>query len=228
MKKIISTPLQMAQLSATEKDDEWKVSGYATVFGNENCYGFKIEKGAYADLVKQGVQPPIFFNHKSYAVPLGKWTKIAEDDVGLWVEGVLTKGVSDANDVYHAIKAATVDGLSVSIGWSSKDTSVDDNEVLSINKISSLYEISIVTVPADSKAHIVECLSADEIDDAINEIQTVRDLEAFLRENAQLSKRQAGCLVSKAKAAIALVGRDDQSKELAALFDRINSGISTL
>lgn len=231
-KKIISTPLQFARLSAGDVDDQWKISGYATIFDNKNYYGFKISKGAYSDVIALGAQPPIFFNHQSNSVPIGKWTTLREDDIGLYVEGTLTKGVSNASDVYNAIQAGTVEGLSVGIGWKSKDTEEDEDGTLAIQKISSLYEISVVTYPADGKAHIIQCLSADEIDDQIEKIETLRDLEAFIRESAQLSKRQSGWLMSKAKAVIASeTSRDDSLKaqaELTAMFNRIKSGVSYL
>ena len=67
-KKIISTPLQFAQLSAGEDGDQWKVSGYATVFDNKNCYGFKIAQGAYAELIKKGVQPHFLQSSKLLCV----------------------------------------------------------------------------------------------------------------------------------------------------------------
>lgn len=233
MKKIISTPLQFAQLSADLDGDQWKISGYATVFDNKNYYGFKIAKGAYSELIKKGVQPPIFFNHQSSSVPIGKWTNLIEDEIGLRVEGLLTRGVSTASDVYHAVQAGTVTGLSVGIGWKGSDVKENDDGTFTVLKISSLHEISVVTYPADGKAHIVECLSADEIDEQIEKIETLRDLEAFIRETSQLSKRQSGWLMSKAKAVIASdTSRDDllkaREKELTAMFSRIESGISNL
>ena len=51
---------------------------------------------------------------------IGKWTTLKEDKIGLYVEGFLTKGVSTASDVYHAVQAGTIDGLSVGIGWKRK------------------------------------------------------------------------------------------------------------
>ena len=90
-----------------------------------------------------------------------------------------------------------------------------------------------MTYPADGKARVLQCLSADEIDEQIEKIETLRDLEAFIRETSQLSKRQSGWLMSKAKAVIASdTSRDDllkaKEKELAAMFNRIQSGISNL
>ena len=231
-KKQLSTPLKFAQLQAVDGEgDEWKISGYATIYDNVNCYGFKIAHGAYSKLIAGGVQPKMFFNHRSLSVPIGKWTKLEEDALGLKVEGVLTKGVSMASDVYHALKAGTLDGLSVSISWDSDHEVEEESGELSVNEIAGLYEISVVNEPADDKARITQTLSADEIDDRIEHIESVRDFEAFLRDAANLSKRQSGWLTSKAKAVIALDKERDvspEAQELTALFKKINSDLKNL
>lgn len=214
--------MKVAQLTASKSDDEWIVEGYATVFGNVNCYDFCIAKGAYAELIEKGVTPPMFFNHDSFDLPIGKWTKLEEDDVGLKVTGVLTKGLSRASDVYAALKAGTIDGLSVGFMYDPQDVTVLDDDIISINKISDLVEISVCTFPADRKARVSEVLSADQIDEKIETLQSLRDLEGFFKELG-LSKRQAGCLTHKAKVAVACaVQRDAEAKEREALSDALN------
>ena len=127
------------------------------------------------------------------------------------------------------MKAGTVDGLSVSISWHGADEQ-DNGGLTEILQIASLSEISVVTQPADGKARISQCLSADEVDEKIEQIETIRDFESFLREAAQLSKRQSGWLLSKAKAVIASDSQRDsglkaQHDELAAILGRINNGL---
>lgn len=213
-KQNFSLSLSAAEIDLAGGEHEWRVNGYATKFGNANCYGFKIAQGAYADLIASGVKPLMFFNHDAGSVPIGRWDSLEENARGLKVSGVLTQGVSLASDVYAALRAGTVDGLSVSIGWNSEDESEEDG-ILTLSKISALDEISIVTFPADSKARVSQVLSADDIDERIESLATVRDLEAFLKEVAHLSKRQSGWLLSKAKACFAAdTRRDDEQKAL--------------
>lgn len=213
-KQNLSLSLSAAEIDLAGGEHEWRVNGYATKFGNANCYGFRIAQGAYADLIASGVKPLMFFNHNSWSVPIGRWDSLEENARGLKVSGVLTQGVSLASDVYAALRAGTVDGLSVSIGWNSEDESEEDG-ILTLSKISALDEISIVTFPADSKARVSQVLSADDIDERIESLATVRDLETFLKEVAHLSKRQSGWLLSKAKACFAAdTRRDDEQKAL--------------
>lgn len=230
--KQVTTSLKLCQLQAMEEDGEWKISGYATVFGNRNSYGFQIRKGAYSKVLAEGVNPKMFFNHDSWNLPIGKWTDLKEDEIGLKVEGVLTKGVSKAEDIYHAVKAGTVDGLSVGIGWKAADEVELDDGTVEVTMISRLSEISVVTYPSDGKARVTQVLSADEVDEKIESLQSVRDLENFFHDEFQLSKRQSGWLLSKAKACFAAEkNRDDSQKaqkELAAVFDRLSIGIDKL
>lgn len=224
-KQLVNIALADVELSLDDSH-EWRVKGYATRFGNVNCYGFKILTGAYQDVIASGAKPKMFFNHDSFAVPIGYWDKLEENAVGLKVEGVLTQGVSMAKDVYAALRAGTVDGLSVSIGFSEEDCDFDDKGVMSLSKVLKLDEISIVTAPADSKARVTQTLSADEIDSRIESLETVCDLEAFFKDVGNLSRRQSGWLLSKAKACFAAdTRRDDALKaqtKLQAIFERIN------
>lgn len=230
--KQITTSLKFCQLQAREENGEWKISGYATVFGNKNSYGFQIRKGAYSKVLAEGVNPKMFFNHNSWDLPIGKWTDLKEDDIGLKVEGVLTKGVSKAEDIYHAVKAGTVDGLSVGISWRAADEVELDDGTIELSMIARLSEISVVTYPADGKARVNQVLSSDEVDEKIESLQSVRDLENFFHDEFQLSKRQSGWLLSKAKACFAAEkSRDDSQKaqkELAAVLGRLSVEIDKL
>ena len=227
--KIVSISLAEAELQSLSEGG-WRVRGYATKFNNINSYGFKINAGAYSELLQSGIKPKMFFNHESFGVPIGVWEKLEENAVGLKVEGVLTQGVSLASDVHAALQAGTVDGLSVSISWMDEDQEVDEKGVMSLARIRRLDEISIVTFPSDSKARVTQALSVDEVDDAIEGIQTVRDLETFFKTTG-FSKRQSGWLLSKAKAAFAADTKRDVSpeaqKELAAIMARISAGLTT-
>lgn len=227
-RKLLSLSMNEVKLSVDD-NDEWRLTGYATIFNNPNVYGFMIAPGAYKGVLESGVKPKMFFNHSKFGVPIGVWDSLEETEEGLLVSGTLTKGVRLASDVHAALKAQTVDGLSVAIGWEDEDEVVASSGIVILNTIRKLYEISVVTYPADEKARISEALSADEIDEQIDQIVTLRDFETFTRNAMGLSKRQSGWLLSKAKAAFASeTRRDAGTKELdalAAIFDRVKSGL---
>jgi len=65
--------------------------GYASVFNNTDSDGDIILPGAFKNaLTSQSRKVAMFFNHKTWELPVGKWDSLAEDDKGLYVRGQLT------------------------------------------------------------------------------------------------------------------------------------------
>lgn len=175
--------------------DTGRFAGYASVFGGVDSYGDTIIRGAYESTLRANGKPKMFFNHDSYALPLGKWLAAKEDDHGLFVEGELTDGNPQSDAVRAALKHGTVDGLS--IGYYLKKGDFDETEEgRVIRKVSRLVEVSVVTFPADEAARVdLASVKSEDIDG----IETVRDFERFLRDAGGLSKGLATALVSRAR-----------------------------
>lgn len=185
--------------------------GYASKFNGVDSYGDMIMPGAYKGALKAckdaGRNPKMFFNHRSYDLPVGKWTSLKEDTVGLVVAGTLTKGMSLVEDIKLAMANETMDGLSVGIGLKATDYNwVDDEDkelrdkgvYRVIKNVSLLREISLVTFPADDKGRV----DMDSIKSELLEVASLADLEQFLREAGHFSKSAATAVVSRAKAII--------------------------
>lgn len=192
--------LKLDNVSMKLDGETGRFAGYASVFGGVDSYGDTIIRGAYASTLRQNGKPKMFFNHDSWSMPIGKWTKASEDDHGLYVEGELTIGNSKSDDVLAALKHGTLDGLS--IGYYLKKGDYEETEAgRVINKVSNLVEISVVTFPADSAARVdLSSVKSDELLlDHVNELETVRDFERFLRDAGGLSKGLTMALVSRAK-----------------------------
>jgi HK97 family phage prohead protease len=175
--------------------DSWKFSGYASKFGGVDSYGDTILKGAFAETLSKSM-PKMFYQH-DWNVPVGKWLSAREDDVGLFMEGELTKGHSRAADAYASMKHGTLDGLSIG-GYLKKGDFEDSDRGRTITKWSSLVEVSAVVFPADGAARI-ETVKSGELLEAINEIDTIREFERFLRDASGLSKSAAVALTARAK-----------------------------
>lgn len=203
-----------------EGDDSTFV-GYASTFGNVDSYGDTILKGAYADTLKQNGLPKMFFNHDSYAVPIGKWVKAEEDDYGLLLTGEFTPGNSLADEVRAALKHGTVD--SMSIGYSLKKGDFDETtEGRTIKKVARLAETSIVTFPADKFAK-VDLSSVKSFAEEIAQLETIRDFEYFLRDAGGFSKGAAQALTARVKT---LFGQRDaggqlEAREKAEILERL-------
>lgn len=175
------------------------VAGYASKFGGIDSYDDTIEPTAYDAVVAAGKLPKMLFNHQAWEVPVGRWTSWKVDDIGLYVEGLLNLELDRAQDIHKALKFGSLDGLSVSIYMNGEDFEFDDAGVRHIKNVQDMREISLCTFPADKNARIITFKTAD---DELAEIQTVRDLENYLRD-AGLPAKDAKALISTSKRVIA-------------------------
>lgn len=214
--------LALADAQFKLEGDGGTFSGYASTFGNVDSYGDTIVKGAYAETLKVNGLPKMFFNHNSYAVPIGKWVKAVEDDYGLLLTGEFTPGNVQAQEVRAALKHGTLD--SMSIGYSL--TKGDYDETTSgrtIKKVTRLAETSIVTFPADKFARVdLASVKSMDFETLLPECKTARDIERLLRD-AGLGKWESMAVISRAKAIF--TGRDAQgdteAKTMTTILERL-------
>lgn len=199
--------------------DSGRFSGYASKWGGVDSYGDTILRGAFAETI--GKKTPKMFYQHDWNMPIGKWVTIREDETGLFVEGELTPNLSRAADVRAAMKHGTLDGLSIG-GFLRKGDYEETETGRTIHKWSDLWEVSAVVFPADGSARIDNVKSSDLIE-AINEIDTIREFERFLRDAGNLSKSAAVALTARAKQVFQAEG-DPGAEEKAAkeLKDRID------
>ncbi len=190
--------------------DNSSFTGYASTFGNVDSGGDTILKGAYTDTLKQNGLPKMFFNHDSYAVPIGKWTKAVEDNYGLLLTGEFTPGNTLAEQVKAALKHGTVD--SMSIGYALKAGDFQETATgRIIKKVARLAETSIVTFPMDKLAK-VDLASVKSFTDELDQVTTIRDFEYFLRDAGNFSKGAAQALTARAKVLFSLRDAGDDAK----------------
>lgn len=174
------------------------ITGYASVFGGEDSYGDTIHPGAFKEALKKYEAPKMFFNHSSDDIPIGKWVSVEEDEKGLKVVGEIGTANPKCEGILTALKEGLIDGLSIGFSISRNGFDYkDDDYGRDIKQIARLYEISVVTFPADSAARISEVRNED-IKSQIKEVKTERDLEHVLRDLG-LSKSEAQALWAKAK-----------------------------
>ena len=160
-----------------------KFSGYASVFDGLDSYGDTIKAGAYKATLEDRNRPiQLRWNH--YGPVIGKFTEIYEDEIGLHVEGELTKGHTAAEDTAALLRHGAISGLS--IGYIVKD--FEQNGVVRELKEIELIEISVVESPADNAAHITTIKSAAKL----------KDIEAVLRQKG-FSQTEATEIVATVK-----------------------------
>ncbi|MEY5100383.1 MAG: hypothetical protein RJA36_3102 [Pseudomonadota bacterium] len=175
--------------------DDGTIEGYGSVFGVRDQYDDVIASGAFVDSLKQhkaaGTLPAMLWQHDA-GTPIGVWTDMAEDSKGLRVKGQLALETVKGKEAHALLKLGAINGLS--IGFMSKQWAYDrETDVRTLTEI-DLWEVSLVTFPANEKARITGVKAAD-----LAGIQTIRQAEQALRD--------AGLSADTAKALIAEVRR---------------------
>lgn len=127
--------------------------GYASVWNEPDSYGDTIKKGAFTKTLRETKStggPAMLWDHNS-SQPIGVWTSLVEDDRGLRVEGRLVTKSAKGADAYELLKDGAIRGLS--IGFRAKKSERGPNGGRILTDI-ELVEISLVTMPAASKARV--------------------------------------------------------------------------
>ena len=166
------------------------VEGYGSVFGVRDNYDDVIAKGAFVQSLKghkaAGTMPAMLWQHDADK-PIGVWTEMVEDEKGLRIKGQLAMETVKGKEAHALLKMGALNGLS--IGFMSKEWAYDrDTEVRTLTAI-DLWEVSLVTFPANEKARVTNVKSADEM-------ATPKDAEKALRD-AGFSKSDATAFVSR-------------------------------
>lgn len=212
--------VKLAEPGADSEAGEMLFSGYGAVFGNLDSYGDVILKGAFRDTLRDakrtGIWPAMLMQHGGWGMgaddmtPVGIWTSMEEDDVGLKVEGKLAD-TARGKEAYGLLKMTPRPAITgMSIGYYAKDfvLGTKPEEPRRTLKKVELVEVSLVTFPANGKARIQDVKSEPDI------------------RIAEQALRDAGFSRTEAKAILAtgfksLPPRDaDGLDELAAIITR--------
>lgn len=184
-----------------------KFSGLGAVFKNVDAYGDVIEPGAFSAWlsdVKSGKQewPAMLSQHGGWGMtaqdmtPVGVYTELAEDGVGLKVEGDLAD-TPRGNEIGVLMKMKPRPAITgLSIGYIAKEFEQGSKPTDPRRRLKRIdvVEISLVTFPANRKARVGSVKS-------IEELGTIREIEEFLCDGVGMTKTQAVALIARIKGA---------------------------
>ena len=92
---------------------ELRIRGYASRFGERDLGGDVVRPGAFAaSLLLRPAPRPMLFDHDTDA-PVGVWSRLVEDAVGLWAEGRILGGTAEADRLLALVASGAVSGLSI-------------------------------------------------------------------------------------------------------------------
>lgn len=142
-----------------ELDEDGKFSGFAAVYGNEDRQGDVIEKGAFKRTLEHNDTVPVLWHHDP-AQPIGVG-RVRDSEKGLTIEGELNLDVQKGREAHSLMKQAATKGLS--IGYDAIKTK-PDGAVRRLKEI-RLWEVSVVTFPANPKAQVQRVKSVIDYQD---------------------------------------------------------------
>lgn len=201
------------------------IEGYGSTFGNKDLGDDIVCKGAFVDTIAQrgprGIK--MLYEHNT-SQPIGVWEELREDDTGLWVRGrLLIDTVEKAREAYALMKAGVIDALS--IGYSVVNARKDHTQGARLLETLDLREISAVIFPMNEAARLTAVKHG--------ELPTEREFEAWLTQDAGLSRSQARTIIRDGFKALttAKPGAGDGEKpeggtgELARMLAELNNQI---
>lgn len=185
--KYLDRPFQLKSLN-----EDGSFEGYGSVFGVKDSYDEIVAPGAFADSLashkQAGTFPALLWQHRS-GEPIGVYTSMAEDNIGLKVSGQLALKTSRGGEAYELLKMKAISGLS--IGFVTREDSYDRVTGIRTLKKVDLWEVSLVTFPANDAARVQGVKS-------IEGIETLRDAERYLRESG-MSRAEAVAFIARVK-----------------------------
>ena len=166
--------LPFAELKIEGSDDgPGGFEGRASTFGSIDSYGDMTERGAYADTIPDFLSRGFLGWGHDWSDPIGYFTDADEKADGLWVKGEF-HGDAEAQRYRQrtAERAAAGKFTGLSIGFQPLDfefRTIDDREIRVLTKI-KLFEVSLVSVPAEPNAHVTAVKALDELPELMREM----------------------------------------------------------
>lgn len=149
---------------------EGTFEGYASVFGNEDDNGDLVKPTAFDGTLAQhkarGTMPKMLLNHGGLAwetptplglIPIGKWIAMTPDTAGLHTKGrLINLDTEFGRRIYGAMKERELNGLSIGFKAREFTRGMKPNGPRRILSAVDLFEVSIVTFPANRLALIAD------------------------------------------------------------------------
>ena len=120
---------------------------------------------------------------------IGIYTEMHEDSIGLHVKGQLALKTVRGAEAHELLKMKAISGLS--IGFNTREDSYDRVTGITTLKRLDLWEVSLVTFPANEAARVQGVKTIEVIED-------LKSAEKYLRD-AGFSRREAVAFIARVK-----------------------------
>lgn len=178
--------------STTQEDGSFE--GFAMLYNKTNANLRRYEHGCFARSLRDNIRVMMLWNHTADNV-IGKWNEFYDSGNQMRDKGKFILNTSGGKDTYELAKADAIGGQSV--GWmpyykkSGEIHGVEETkDGVIVVKEANLVEVSIVSFPAvENKRMITKVYAAEDI-------ETVRELEQYIRDQYRLPRQEAKALIS--------------------------------
>lgn len=185
--------------------------GYGSVFGVVDAYGDVVAKGAFKRSLREAREkrrmPAMLWQHRP-SEPIGIWTEMREDDIGLFVKGQLAQ-TALGRDAHALLKMGALSGLS--IGFVTRKHETDEETGITTLKDIDLWEVSPVTFPANPEARVTDVRG-------MGDAMTEREFEHWLVHTGGFSRSHAKALIANGYRALTREAERTTQRDVAPLF----------
>jgi HK97 family phage prohead protease len=194
----LSIPFEIQSVETCKADDGedfGRFTGLASTFGNVDRTGDIIAPGAFTSSIRNPRKIKMLWQHDPGEGPIGVWERMEETDKGLSVEGKLLLDVPRGQQAHTLMKARALDSMSIGFTVGKNGSDFDGESGNRVIKKIDLWEISVVTFPANTRARIQSVKQFN----GFSTIKTKREYETFLRDVGGFSANQSKILAAAFK-----------------------------
>lgn len=172
-------PFNGAAVEVKSLDAQGRFSGYASVFDVVDSQRDRIRPGAFRQSLRVRETPVKLLWQHQWENPIGVVEQIFEDARGLFIQGRLLMDVAKAREAYALLKAGALRGMSIGyqVKRSRRDPDSGVRELLEVD----LWEVSIVTLPANAQANVTVVKGAQPMDELQGLIAALSQATSNLR-----------------------------------------------
>jgi len=180
------------EVKALGEGDTRTFEGYGSVFNVIDSYADIVAPGAFKRSLREskasGIMPSLLWQHDPDD-PIGVWESMQEDEKGLFVRGRISN-TQCGRDAYTLLEDGALTGMSIGFNVYPNGYKVDEKTGIRTLTALRLWEVSLVTFPANDAARI----TGVKTDGAL---PTEREFERWLRREAGFTEAEAKTIIAK-------------------------------
>lgn len=169
--------------------DSRVVEGYAVIWGKPNSYGEVFIKGAFDKSIREkgpgstsDYQIKFLYQHNQ-GDAMSLFAELRSDEIGLYFKTMPLDDVPSADRTIKQIRSKTLNNFSVGFDFIWEQMEYDDITNNVIIKEAKLFEISVVSIPADMNSYAMRSKESieelhDDTEDFIKTLPRKQQLEA--------------------------------------------------